>query len=388
VTPQPRANASPVTETPCVLPTATIDSKPANPTKSTSASFSFHSTPAGASFECKLDLEAFASCVSGISYPGPLSDATHTFQVRAKNASGTGAATNYPWLVDTTAPATIIDSHPIDPSPGKSSAFTFHANEGGSSFECSLDKGAALGSFSSCVSGKTYSGLADGEYTFNVRATDAATNLGAPSSFSWEVDNSLADTTPPETTITARPPDPSTSNLALFTYESNEAGSSFECSLDGAGFSACPTAGISYSGLANGPHSFQVRAIDTSANVDPTPAGYSFGVALSAPVVPVLPAPTPRPLPVTPAPAPPETVLVAKPGAVTHDRTPSFRFRAAAASAGFECAVDKQAFKRCHSPFTTKSLKPGRHTFAVRALAGGLADPSPARFAFKVVAGR
>jgi hypothetical protein len=387
VAPQPRANASAVTESACTLPTATIDSKPDNPTKSTSAAFSFHSTPAGASFECKLDSAAFAACeASGISYPGPLSDANHSFQVRAKNASGTGAPASYSWRVDTTPPATVIDSKPVDPSPGKSSAFTFHADEAGSSFECSLDKGTEIGAFSACVSGKTYSNLADGEYTFNVRAKDTATNVGSPSSFSWEVDNSLADTTPPQTTIETKPGDPSSSSTAFFGYASNEADSSFECGLDGGAFSPCPASGVTYSGLAAGLHSFQVRAIDTSANVDPTPAGYSFTVVLAVPTPqPPEPPPSPGPKVVTP---PPQTVLSGKPATKTRDRTPTFRFRADSAGVSFECVVDRERFKPCRSPFTTKSLKPGRHTFSVRALRGRVADSSPATFRFKVLGGR
>jgi hypothetical protein len=385
VTPQPRANASAVTETPCVLPTATIDSKPANPTKSTSASFTFHSGSAGASFECRLDLEAFAACESGgIAYPGPLSEATHSFQVRAKTGSGTGAASGYSWRVDTTAPTATIDTHPQSPGPGKSPAFTFHADES-STFQCSLVASGQPDAFSPCASGRTYPDLENGEYTFKVLPTDLATNVGAPASFSWEVDKSLADTTPPQTTILSRPPDPSPSANAFFSYESNEPGSSFECSLDGAGFGACPPSGIAYSGLANGPHGFQVRAIDADANVDPTPAGYSFAVAVAAAAAPV---PTPAPLPLPRPAAAPGTTLTVKPAAATHDRTPSFRFRSDPAGAGFECAVDRQPFKPCRSPFTTSSLKPGRHTFSVRAVSGGQVDPSPAKFGFKILAGR
>ena len=281
-----------------------------------------------------------------------------------------------------------IDSHPQNPSPGKGANFSFHAGEA-ASFQCSLVPAGEPDAFVSCASGTTQPDLADGEYTFKVRATDLATNTGAPASFSWEVDNSLNDTAPPQTTLLSTPPDPSTSATAAFTYGSSEPGSSFECSLDGGPFTACPAAGISYVGLADGPHSFQVRATDPSANVDPTPAGYSFSIAVAVPAAPVpgTPAPAPvRPGPV--APAPPQTVIAGKPAATTHDRTPSFRFRAEGAGAGFECAVDKGAFKPCRSPFTAKSLKPGRHIFAVRAVAGGLADPTPAKFSFKVVAGR
>jgi hypothetical protein len=375
-----------VTEAACTLPTAAIDSKPANPTKSTSASFGFHSTPAGASFECKLGAEAFAACeASGISYPGPLADGTHTFQVRAKNAGGTGAPTSYSWRVDTLAPTTIIDTKPVDPSPGKSSAFTFHADEAGSSFECSLDKGTVIGDFSLCASGQTYSNLADGEYTFNVRAKDTAANVGSPASFSWEVDNSLADTTPPQTTIGAKPGDPSTSSTAFFGYASNESGSSFECALDGGPFSPCPAPGVTYSGLAAGPHSFQVRAVDTSANVDPTPAGYSFTVVLVV-TPPQPPAPAP-PLAAKVRAAPPQTVISAKPAAKTRDRTATFRFRSDGPGRSFECAVDRKPFVSCRSPFTTKRLNFGPHTFSVRAVSGGVADSSPSKFAFKVVRG-
>lgn len=381
VTPNPRDNASPVTEMACALPVATIDSKPGNPTNSTSASFKYHSTAAGASFECKLDLEAFASCeVAGIAYAGPLIEGSHTFQVRAKSLSGTGAPVSYAWRVDTTAPTATIDSHPVDPSPGKSAAFTFHSSETGSTFECSIAKGTEADTFSSCSSGQTYTNLSDGEYTFKVRATDAALNQGAPTPFAWTVDNFLADTTPPETTIVSKPLDPSPSSAASFTYVSNELGSTFECSLDAVAFTSCPAAGITYTGLANGSHSFQVRAIDPSSNIDPTPAGYSFEVEVEGP-----PIPTPAPIVPPPPSGRPETTISAKPPAKTHDRTPTFRFGSDEAGSTFQCQVDGKPFKPCRSPFTTKSLSFGRHTVKIRAVDSGLADPTPAKFSFKVV---
>jgi hypothetical protein len=296
-TPQPRSNASAIVETACTGPTTTIDSKPPDPTNATGASFTYHATPASTSFECRLDAAAFAGCPSGgVEYAGPLAEGSHTFRVRAEDANGfTGPAASYGWRVDTTAPAAIIDGHPTDPSPGASATFQFHAGETGSSFECSLAAGAAADSFSACSWGKTYTGLADGEYTFKVRATDPAGNQGEPAAFSWTVDNSLADTTPPETTIDSKPPDPSGSSTASFAYHSNEPGSSFECSFDGAGFAACPSGGIQYTGLADGSHAFQVRAVDTAHNVDPTPAGYTFAVAVPPPATAPPPSPAPAP---------------------------------------------------------------------------------------------
>ncbi len=383
--PSPRANSSAITETACPPAPDTIIGNPKPPirTNSTEASFSFSASPAAeASFECRLDsAPTFTSCTSPASYTSLTGGAgtSHTFRVRAVHpTNGTDPTpATYTWTVDTVAPTTTIDTHPPASSPSDGNAFTFHASET-STFQCSLVPLGEPPTFSTCSSGKTYNDLANGEYTFEVRATDQATNVGAPSSYSWEVDDSAPDTTAPETTIDSKPPDPSTSATASFTYHSNEGGSSFECALDGSGFAACPAAGITYGGLANGPHSFQVRAIDPSANVDPTPAGYSFSVAAEAPA-----GPSPGQAP--PPPVVPETILSIKPAAKTPDRTPSFRFRSATAGATFECAIDRQPFRPCRSPFTTKALKPGRHTFSVRARLAGLVDPSPSKWAFKIL---
>jgi hypothetical protein len=366
------------------LPSAIIDTKPASATTATSATFAFHSEPLGAEFECKLDAGAFVDCDSGtITYAGPLSEASHTFQVRASNANGTGVSASHTWKVDLTAPSASITSHPVDPSPGGTASFKYSSNETGSKFECRLTPIEA--SFAACnTQPKVYSKLADGDYEFEVRAIDAAGNVQlSPASFPWTVDNSLADMTPPETSIGARPTDPSSSSTASFTYSSTEPGSTFECKLDGSPFAACDSSGVTYADLADGPHTFQVRAIDTSENVDTTPAGYSFSIVLPAPSLSLLAAASPAP---SPALGPPRTVLGLKPAARSRDRTPTFRFRSSA-GAVFQCKLDRSAFKPCRSPLTTKTLSFGRHTFKVRAVLGGVSDLTPASYAFRVVKG-
>ena len=64
-----------------------------------------------------------------------------------------------------------------------------------------------------------------------------------------------------EPTITSHPSDPTNQTSAHFTYGDSQAGVTFQCQLDGAGFTACPSAGITYSGLEQGSHSFKVRAV-------------------------------------------------------------------------------------------------------------------------------
>lgn len=389
VAPAPRNNSSTITEKTCAgAPNTAIDEKPAAVTNSTSADFSYEA-PTATSYECKLDAAAFSSCLAtGIEYTG-LAEGTHSFQVRGVNASGPDPTpATYSWRVDTTPPTTTIDSHPKDPSPGGSAGFAFHASETGSTFACSLTLTGDPGSFSACTSTKTYTALADGEYTFRVRATDQAGNQQlAPTEFTWTVDNSLADTTPPETKLLSFPPDPSLSSTAAFTYESNEPGSSFQCSLDGAPFTPCAVGGITYSDLGAGPHEFQVRAVDPSANVDPTPAGYSFSVvgesstpAGSPVAVPGSPAPSTRPG------SPPQLRFTKKPAARTEDRTPTFRFGSEPPAAGFRCALDRGRFRPCRSPFTpSKPLSFGSHVLRVQA-AGAASDTL--RFRFRVVRGR
>ena len=102
--------------------------------------------------------------------------------------------------------------------------------------------------------------------------------------FDWTAVNNGSDTDPPETTITSGPAALSASPNATFAFTADELGSTFECSLDGTAFAAC-TSPASYSGLADGPHTFDVRATDPSANTDPTPDSKSWTVDGTAPSV-------------------------------------------------------------------------------------------------------
>jgi hypothetical protein len=90
------------------------------------------------------------------------------------------------------------------------------------------------------------------------------------------------DATPPDTTILTMPISPTTSTSASFTFTGSDnltpaASLTFQCSLDGVAFASC-TSPKSYSNLALGSHTFQVRAIDSVGNVDPTPASFTWQI--------------------------------------------------------------------------------------------------------------
>lgn len=160
----------------------------------------------------------------------------------------------------------------------------------------------------------------------------------------------------------------STSLTLTFSGTDNVGLARFECRLDGAGFSAC-TSPLTYSGVLTGRHTFEVRAIDTSSNVDATPARYTWAVD-----------------------AAPETAVTAAVdgrgktvanGGITPSDTITFRFAGTDNEmvGGFECRVDAGNFTACTSPMTYAKVTRGTHTFQVRAIDNkGFKDPTPALF--------
>ena len=68
-------------------PDTTINSGPAGGTYDPTPTFTFSSSEAGSSFECKLDAAAYAACGSPNTTPY-LTDGFHTFSVRARDPAG------------------------------------------------------------------------------------------------------------------------------------------------------------------------------------------------------------------------------------------------------------------------------------------------------------
>jgi len=121
--------------------------------------------------------------------------------------------------------------------------------------------------------------------TATIAAFKAGTSAGANTlsdtdTFIWTVSSGP---TAPDTTISSGPNPTTTSTSASFAFTSSASGSTFECALDAAPFSAC-TSPQPYSALADGSHTFQVRA--TAAGLtDATPASQTWLVDATAPSV-------------------------------------------------------------------------------------------------------
>jgi hypothetical protein len=131
---------------------------------------------------------------------------------------------------------------------------------------------------------------AQATYTVTVRGgnngvKDLAGNpLKADKVWSFTTAAPPLDTTPPETTMDSGPSRTVRDGSAAFSFSSSESDATFECSLGDSPFEIC-TSPKEYAGLADGPHTFKVRAIDTAGNVDTTPASRTWTVDTTKPVV-------------------------------------------------------------------------------------------------------
>ena len=252
------------------VPDTILDSGPAaegGTTKSTTAVFTFTSTVPSATFKCSLDAAAFTVCTSPKTYTG-LRAGSRNFKVQAI-AGGVSDPTpaSFGWTIDTIAPNTTITVSPALLTNNPIATFEFISTEVGSDYQCSLDGSV----FTPCTSPFISGALADGKHNFQVKALDSVGNAdrSAAKAKAWTV-----DTTPPITTITGKPANPTTFTSATFSFKS-EIKSTFVCKLDDGAFQACKS-GKRYIGLLPGTHTFQVQATDAATNVEQIPAIYSW----------------------------------------------------------------------------------------------------------------
>jgi hypothetical protein len=362
-------------------PQTQIDSHPPALTTATSAQFAFSGSDGSgtgvASFQCRRDsseANAWASCSSPKAYAS-LADGAHKFEVRAIDLAGNVDASpaSFSWTVDTTAPQTQIDAHPASLSPSTAAQFGFSGTDSGgsgaSSFECRRDSSQAA-DWEPCSSPIGYGSLADGAHKFEVRAIDLAGNADpSPAAFTWTV-----DTTAPQTQIDSHPAALAASGSVQFGFSGTDSSgvASFECRRDSAepsAWEACPSP-KGYGSLADGAHKFEVRAIDTAGNVDPSSASFEWSIDTTAP----------------------ETQIDSHPDSLSASAAASFALSGSDGTgsgvASFECRRDSteaSAWASCSSPQSYSALSDGAHVFQVRAIdLAGNADPSPAAFGWTV----
>lgn len=273
---------------------------------------------------------------------GVLADGIWYFHLRTVDNAGNWTSTVHagPYVIDATAP--ILNSFTSSTSddvygPGSSINVTANYDENLlliSSLTVVLDNGQSVlldTVVNNTISG-TYTVGATGsgqdtsdltvasittENVFDL-ASNNTTSSSLPGSNIADTSDIEIDTTAPDTTIDSNPAVLINTDSATFEFSSNESPATFECQIDGGGFSSC-TSPQAYAGISEGDHTFDVQATDAAGNTDPTPASYSFTVDTIEP----------------------STVFTTTPVDPTNDSTPSF----AGTSTDERSGIDKVEYK-------------------------------------------
>lgn len=353
-------------------PAPTISSAPANPTNQTSASFTYTDSQAVTKFQCALDGGSFVDCGTALpstkTYAG-LAGGSHTFQVRAFVQQGglTSAATSFSWVVDVTSPSVVsISRAGANPTNAGSVAWAVTFSEPVSGVDASdfalIKTGISGASVTVGVtgSGAAYTvtmastGSGDGSVGLNVVDNDTIRDLasnrlggigannGNATGQTYTIDKTAPTAIP---TITSGPSGLVTSTSATFAFTSTE--TAYRCKLDAGSFTVCSSP-TTYTGLADGAHTFEVRTADAAGNVAASGVSRSWTID----TVP-----------------PPAPVLTNKPDDPNGDGLADFSWTESESPVTFRCQIENLAFEACSSPYhrILDISNSGQHQFAVRA---------------------
>lgn len=214
-----------------------------------------------------------------------LSEGTHTWTVKAfDGAQNVRSSTSRQFTVDATSPTTFTlgsPSHGLQTREMRPQFSWLPATDSGvglDHYDVYID-GSKSGS--SIPAGQTTylpsADLSEGQHSWRVEAVDHNSNARSSDTRIFTV-----DATGPGFVLSAAPPAITVSRSAQFAFSSPEPGSTFQCKLDSAEWSTCLSPKL-VSGLTDGAHSFEVRAIDLLGNIGPLPLKHVWSVDTQTP---------------------------------------------------------------------------------------------------------
>ncbi len=166
---------------------------------------------------------------------------------------------------------------------------------------------------------------------------------------------------PPTTTLQSAPSGVVNQSSATVTFSSNSVQPSYQCQLDEGPWQPCSSPS-QLSGLADGSHTFRVRAVNRAGQADPEPPSADWSVDTT----------------------PPQTTFVDGPPRVTSSTAASIGF-ASVYGAVFACSLDGSVPSPCTSPFRASGLADGPHSLSVQATdPAGNAERTPAIYSWSV----
>ncbi len=250
-------------------------------------------------------------------------------------------------------PETVLNKMPEQVTRLTRAHFEFTSPTGATRFHCSLDGRTPF----ECASPLELD-VTDGEHRFVVWAiSDSGLRDKSAVSWRWRV-----DATPPAAAILSGPPAYDNTAAPTFTFES-EPDALYTCSVDDGPRQLCASP-YRLDALTDGPHTFDVVAIDEVGNVQPTPTRRGWILDTTTP----------------------DVTFDATPPALSNLTSATFRFTAThgASPLTLTCLWDGHFTTPCSSPLTFAPSE-GTHSLVVRATnAQGITDPTPASYTFRV----
>ncbi len=168
----------------------------------------------------------------------------------------------------------------------------------------------------------------------------------------------------PDTMIDGAPADPGSDPRPQSTFSTAASGATFECAVDAGPWGTCASPLRPAADLADGAHTFAVRAVSRSGIRDASPAVASFTVDTVAPAAPAL----------LGGPPPTGTSTTAD---IAFSTEPD---------ASASCRVDGGAAAPCTSPLTLTGLTLGGHAVGIRQRDAAGNESGPLTVTFEVVA--
>jgi hypothetical protein len=238
-----------------------------------------------ASVERRVDGGSWETAGSTSTVVESLDEATHTVEIRVTDEAGHTATDSVEFTVDTDPPVITITS-PADGAVLDTDSVTVEWTS--SDLEASVDARLDGGGWQDVTGDSaTFSDLADGEHTVDVRATDAAENT-ATDSVTFTVSVATEDMTPPTVAITSPATGTSIASTSVnVTWTASDGAGSgvatIEFMLDSGAWTAVTGTSRALTGLAQGSHTASVRATDVAGNT--ATASVTFMVDTMAPTL-------------------------------------------------------------------------------------------------------
>jgi N-acetylglucosamine-6-sulfatase len=324
------------------------------------ATFTFFSPSRFSTYRCRLprgdEPDPWHACDGGTDAVGGLTDGTYTFEVAGIDEFGHAdpSPASRTFSIASSGPAVSIDEHPPVAQKTGTARFTFSSPVAGATFECRLspvDGEAATWTACGEAADVEYSALADGDWSFEVRAKDPATHDVSSPPAEWLV---RVDTTGAGFQLAKGPTDLTSDRHVSFRFVPTEGvPGPVQCRLDNRRAVDCSNGTFSASDLVKGLHTLHIVAADTLGNV----AGTTFEWTVDV--------------------GPPRTRIARSPERFTMDPVASFRLWSKSDPELFLCTFDGSIEMPCDVNTTLGPLADGPHRLRVWGLdpAGNRSNP-------------